>query len=94
MAMLAGYLAAVAIEDDERRGATPAAAARLAECVRRQVGGVEGRGRHRARLPRTDERVPLPPTATPVSAGSSRARYPRTAGCPKVSAKWIRRMMR
>jgi hypothetical protein len=50
--VLAGHLVAVAVKDDERRGVLPAAAARLAERVRREVGGVDGRG-HAARVPRS-----------------------------------------
>jgi hypothetical protein len=40
--MLADDLAAVAVEHDERGGTASAPAARLAERVRRQVGGVDG----------------------------------------------------
>jgi hypothetical protein len=51
--VLAGHLAALAVEHDERRGATPARAARMPERVRREVGGIDGRGGHAVGLPRT-----------------------------------------
>jgi len=44
--VLADHLAAVAIEDDERWGASPAGVARLPKRVRRQFGRVDGRGGH------------------------------------------------
>src|SRR5262245_15666220 len=44
--VLPDYLATVAVEDDERRGATPVAVARLAERVRRQARGIDRRGGH------------------------------------------------
>jgi len=47
MVVLAGHLAAVAVEDDERRSSASTPAARLAERVRREVGRVDGRGGHR-----------------------------------------------
>src|SRR5262245_4848770 len=59
MVVLASHFAAVTIKDDERRGAPPAPAARLAERVRRgSVGstGAEGIG---ARLPRDGRARPL-----------------------------------
>src|SRR5262249_4015067 len=45
--VLAAHPGAIAIEDDERRSAAPAPPARLTEGVRREGGGVDGRGRHR-----------------------------------------------
>ena len=51
MIVLADDLAAVAVEHDQRGRAAAAPAARLAERVRRQVGGGDGRGRHGAHLP-------------------------------------------
>src|SRR5262249_57309264 len=44
--VLAGDLAAVAVEHDQRRGATAARAARLPKRVGRQGAGVDGRARH------------------------------------------------
>ena len=61
MIVLPDDLAAVAVEDDERRGMPLAAAARLAERVRREIGGLDGRGRHRARLPRDERARPVAP---------------------------------
>jgi hypothetical protein len=46
MVVLATDLSALPIEHNKRRGAAPAPAARLTERVRREVGGVDGRGRH------------------------------------------------
>jgi len=46
MIVPAGHLTAVAIEDHHRRGSASALSARLAERVRREVGGVDGRGGH------------------------------------------------
>jgi hypothetical protein len=45
--VLAGHLATVSIEHDERRGAPPALTARLAKRVGREIGGVDGCGGHR-----------------------------------------------
>jgi len=52
MVVRAAHLAALAIEDDQRRSAAPALPARLAERVRRKSGGVDGRGGHGGRLAR------------------------------------------
>jgi len=44
MVVRAAHLAALAIEDDQRRSAAPALPARLAERVRRKLSGRDGHG--------------------------------------------------
>jgi hypothetical protein len=72
MVVLAGHLAAVAVEDDERRSSASTPAARLAE-----VGRVDGRGGHRRSSTTGREsasRCPRPPCPCPAGSVAVQAR--------------------
>src|SRR5262249_24337578 len=72
MVVLAGQLAAVAVEDDERRSSASTPATRLAE-----VGRVDGRGAHRHSSPTGRPRAsrwPRPPRPCPAGSVAVRAR--------------------
>src|SRR5262249_14946437 len=103
MVVLAGHLAAVAIEDDERWGAPPALTARLAKRVRREVRGIDRRGGHRRSS--TTGRASASRCPRPLHPWSRRllrvlgilARVTQTARRPRLSRRglgWVTALAR